>query len=149
VFYFATIAHMLWGFNSGAAQFRSGWFVESLATQTLIIFAIRTRRVPFFHSHPSLPLTLAALAVVLVGVVIPGSPAGKTLGFAPLSAAFLAALIGMLIGYLVLVEAGKRLFYRAADVEPSAPRDPRPAHHLRRRAARFSTALPPREPPTH
>ena len=55
-------------------QFRSGWFVESLATQTLVIFAIRTRRVPFFRSHPSLPLTLAALGVVTVGAVLPATP---------------------------------------------------------------------------
>jgi hypothetical protein len=45
---------------TGPALFRSGWFVESLATQTLVIFAIRTRRIPFFRSRPSLPLTLAA-----------------------------------------------------------------------------------------
>ncbi len=61
VFDFATFAVMLWVFHSGPAQFRTGWFVESLATQTLVIFAIRTRRIPFFRSHPSLPLTLAAL----------------------------------------------------------------------------------------
>ena len=142
VFDFATFALMLWGFHSGASQFRSGWFVESLATQTLIIFAIRTRRVPFFRSHPSLPLTLAALAVVLVGTVLPASPLGRPLGLAPLPAGFLAALAGMLVGYLVLVEVGKWLFYRAAGVEAPALRVPRPAHHLRRRAAHFSTSLP-------
>ena len=64
VFDFVTFGVMLWVFHSGAGQFRSGWFVESLATQTLVIFAIRTRRIPFFRSHPSLPLTLAALGVV-------------------------------------------------------------------------------------
>ena len=54
VFDFLTFAVMLWVFHAGADKFRSGWFVESLATQTLVIFAIRTRRVPFFRSHPSL-----------------------------------------------------------------------------------------------
>ena len=58
---------MLWGFHAGPALFRSGWFVESLATQTLVIVAIRTRRIPFFRSRPSVPLLLAALAVVTVG----------------------------------------------------------------------------------
>jgi Mg2+-importing ATPase len=150
VFDFATFALMLWGFDSGASQFRSGWFVESLATQTLIIFAIRTRRVPFFRSHPSLPLTLAALAVVLVGAALPATPVGRTLGFAPLPAAFVAALTGMLIGYLALVEVGKRVFYRAAEVRPPAAPALRPAvHHLRRRAARFSTSLPLPKPPAH
>lgn len=78
VFDFATFAVMLWVFNSGPAQFRSGWFVESLATQTLVIFAIRTRRIPFFCSHPSLPLTLAALTVVLIGAVLPSTPLAHT-----------------------------------------------------------------------
>jgi Mg2+-importing ATPase len=54
------------------------------ATQTLVIFAIRTRRIPFFHSRPSVPLLLAALAVVAVGAVLPASPFGAMLGFQPL-----------------------------------------------------------------
>ena len=144
VFDFATFAVMLWVFHSGPAQFRSGWFVESLATQTLIIFAIRTRRIPFFRSHPSLPLTLAALSVVTVGAILPGSPLGPTLGFAPLPAGFFAALVGMVVSYLVLVEVGKQFFYRAAPAEVPPPRPYSPTHHVRRRAARFSrpTSLP-------
>jgi Mg2+-importing ATPase len=140
VFDFVTFAVMLWVFHSGPAQFRSGWFVESLATQTLIIFAIRTRRVPFFRSHPSLPLTLAALGVVTVGTLLPATPLAHALGFQPLPGAFFAALTGMVTGYLVLIEIGKRLFYRA---EPSLPAPVQPygrPHRLRRRAARFSTA---------
>ena len=60
VFDFITFGVLLWVFHVGPALFRSGSFVESLATQTLVIFAIRTRRIPFFRSRPSLPLTLAA-----------------------------------------------------------------------------------------
>ncbi|MGZ4655224.1 magnesium-translocating P-type ATPase, partial [Oryzihumus sp.] len=142
VFDFATFAIMIWVFHSGPAQFRSGWFVESLATQTLIIFAIRTRRVPFFRSHPSLPLTLAALSVVAVGAFLPASPLGPTLGFEPLPTGFFAALVGMVICYLVLVELGKRFFYGAAPTEARPPRPYSPQHHLRRRAARFSSAIP-------
>ena len=56
IFDFITFGVMLWVFHAGPALFRSGWFVESLATQTLVIFAIRTRRIPFFRSRPSLPL---------------------------------------------------------------------------------------------
>jgi Mg2+-importing ATPase len=139
VFDFVTFAVMLWIFHAGAAEFRSGWFVESLATQTLVIFAIRTRRIPFFRSHPSLPLVLAAASVVIVGSVLPSTPMAHTLGFSPLPVAFFAALVGMVIGYLVLIEVGKRIFYRAAAAHP------RPRHRydtvraLRRRAARFST----------
>jgi P-type Mg2+ transporter len=141
VFDFATFAVMLWVFHSGPAQFRSGWFVESLATQTLVIFAIRTRRIPFFRSHPSLPLTLAALGVVAVGALLPATPLAHALGFRPLPGAFFAALIGMIGCYLVLIEIGKRFFYRvAALTPPSSPqRRYNRMRHLRRRAAYFST----------
>jgi nitroimidazol reductase NimA-like FMN-containing flavoprotein (pyridoxamine 5'-phosphate oxidase superfamily) len=63
VFDSITFGVMPWGFHAGPALFRSGWFVESLAIHTLVIFAIRTRRIPFFRSRPSVPLLLAALAV--------------------------------------------------------------------------------------
>jgi Mg2+-importing ATPase len=140
VFDFATFAVMLWVFHAGAPEFRSGWFVESLATQTLIIFAIRTRRVPFFRSHPSLPLTLAALGAVTVGALLPATPLAHTLGFQPLPGGFFAALAGMVVCYLVLIEFGKRLFYGAATAESHLPRPYRMNRHRSRRAAYFSTA---------
>jgi len=131
---------MLWVFHSGPAQFRSGWFVESLATQILVIFAIRTRKIPFFRSHPSLPLTLAALGVVLVGALLPSTPFARDLGFQPLPGAFFAALAGMVFGYLVLIEFGKKFFYRAtAPAAPSTRRPYRHSRHQARRAAQFST----------
>jgi P-type Mg2+ transporter len=135
VFDFLTFAVMLWVFHSGPAQFRSGWFAESLATQTLVIFAIRTRRIPFFRSHPSLPLTLA---VVTIGAVLPATPLAHTLGFQPLPGAFFAALATMVVAYLALIETGTRIFYRVAT--PAVPRRYSTQNHLRRRAARFSTA---------
>ena len=92
LFDFATFGIMLWVFHAGPALFRSGWFVESLATQTLVIFAIRTRRIPFFRSRPSRPLLLAALAVVLVGAFLPASPLSAALGFRPLPLPFYGAL---------------------------------------------------------
>ncbi|HET7356426.1 MAG TPA: magnesium-translocating P-type ATPase [Nocardioidaceae bacterium] len=141
LFDFLTFAVMLWAFHSGPAQFRSGWFVESLATQTLVIFAIRTRHIPFFRSHASLPLTLAALAVVAVGAVLPATPLARTLGFHPLPAGFFATLAAMVLGYLALVEAGKRWFYRATPAPAGLPTD-LGHRYLRRRAARFSVAAP-------
>ncbi|MGI8666607.1 MAG: magnesium-translocating P-type ATPase [Jatrophihabitans sp.] len=143
VFDFVTFAVMLWVFHAGAGEFRSGWFVESLATQTLVIFAIRTRRVPFFRSHPSLPLSLAALAVVAVGGALPATPMARTLGFSPLPPAFFAALAAMVLGYLVLIEAGKRIFYRTAALGPRVTgHRPGSRHrHLSRQAAYFSTAV--------
>jgi Mg2+-importing ATPase len=147
VFDFLTFAVMLWAFHAGPAQFRSGWFVESLATQTLIIFAIRTRRVPFFRSHPSLPLTLAAVAVVGIGALLPAIPLAHALGFQPLPLAYFAALAAMVVGYLVLIEFGKRLFY-GARLSGFATRQPYAPHrHLRRRAAYFSTSAQPTNRP--
>jgi Mg2+-importing ATPase len=139
VFDFVTFGVMLWVFHAGPDLFRSGWFVESLATQTLVIFAIRTRRVPFFRSHPSLPLTLAALGVVTVGAVLPATPLAHVLGFQPLPGAFFAALGGMVVCYLALIEVGKRIFYRAAQASPPVARPYGKHRYLRKRAARFST----------
>ncbi len=142
----ATFAVMLGVFHAHATEFRSGWFVESLATQTLVIFAIRTRRVPFFRSHPSLPLTLAAIGVVAVGALLPASPLAGTLGFAPLPGAFFAVLAVMVVGYLLLIELGKRLFYRTTSTTLPAPRGYSHARHVTRRVARFSTSGRPAPP---
>jgi Mg2+-importing ATPase len=150
VFDFATFAVMLGIFHAGAAEFRSGWFVESLATQTLVIFAIRTRRVPFFRSQPSLPNTLAALSVVTVGAILPATPLAGALGFTPLPGAFFVTLGVMVVGYLVLIEIGKIWFYRvtrelatpltrAPVAAPLAAVAPSSRRLLRRRARRFST----------
>lgn len=139
VFDFVTFGVLLWVFHAGPDLFRSGWFVESLATQVLVIFAIRTRRVPFFRSHPSLPLTLAAFAVVTVGVLLPATPLAAALGFAPLPLDYFAALAGMVVAYLVLIEIGKRIFYGVAGSTPPGRRQYNPLRHLRRRASYFST----------
>ena len=142
VFDFATFGVMLWVFHSGPDQFRTGWFVESLATQTLVIFAIRTRRVPFFRSHPSLPLMLAALGVVAVGALLPSTPFAHVLGFQPLPCDFLIALAGLALGYLLLIELGKRAFYGAipATTGPVRRRADDGRRHLRRRAAHLGEA---------
>jgi Mg2+-importing ATPase len=139
IFDFATFGIMIWGFGAGATLFRSGWFVESLATQSLVIFAIRTHRVPFFHSRPSKALTIATFACVSVGVALPFSPLAGVLGFTALPAAFLAALVVMICLYLVLIELGKRRFYRVVTRGTPLARERHP--HLRRirhRASRWS-----------
>ncbi len=80
LFDFLTFGMMLWVFHAGASLFQAGWFVESLATQTLIIFVIRTRRTPFYRSRPSLALAATSLACVLVGAVIPFTPVAACWG---------------------------------------------------------------------
>jgi Mg2+-importing ATPase len=111
IYDFLTFAVMLWVFHADASLFRSGWFVESLATQSLVVFAIRTRRVPFLRSRPSRLLLAATLTAVLVGVFLPYSPFAGALGFTALPAGFLAILLMMVVTYLGLVELGKLRFY--------------------------------------
>jgi Mg2+-importing ATPase len=138
VFDFATFAVMLEVFHAGPTLFHTGWFVESLATQTLVIFAIRTRRIPFWRSRASLPLTVTVLGVVAVGAVLPATPLAHVLGFRTLPAGFLAAVAGMIVVYFILVETVKKVFYRNAPLA-APPRPPVGHRHLRGRAARFST----------
>ncbi len=120
---FATFAVMIWVFHAHAPLFRSGWFVESLATQSLVVFVIRTRRVPFFHSRPSRPLLATTIVVVLVGIALPYSPLAHALGFRSLPWLFLAILAAMTVTYLALAELGKSYFYRhlGARAETPAP----------------------------
>ena len=139
IFDFATFGIMLWVFHAGPALFRTGWFVESLSTQTLVIFVIRTRRVPFFRSRPSVPMALAACGIVAVGAVLPYTPLAHVLGFRPLPGTFFWTLAGIVVCYLALVEVGKYWFfrlYRAPAAPP--PRHRTPGHRVHRRAARFT-----------
>ncbi|MGZ4202330.1 MAG: magnesium-translocating P-type ATPase [Thermoleophilaceae bacterium] len=141
IFDFATFGIMIWVFNADATLFRSGWFVESLATQSLVIFAIRTRRVPFFRSRPSVPLTISTLLGVAIGAFLPFSPLAGVLGFTPLPAGFMAALVGMILVYLVLIELGKRHFYRVHEPgRPLARPTPHRQRRIHHRASRWSTS---------
>jgi P-type Mg2+ transporter len=154
LFDFVTFGIMLWVFHAGPVLFHTGWFVESLATQTLVIFVIRTRRIPFFHSRPSVPLLLAALAVVIVGAVLPFTPLGHLLGFRPLPGLFFLALAGIVVCYLVLIEVGKYWFYRFYHAPAAAETRHRTAgFRVHRRAARFTThtlhPAPGRKPARH
>ena len=138
LFDFLTFWVMLYVFHAGPELFRTGWFVESLATQTLVIFAIRTRRIPFLRSRPSLPLVLAASGAVLVGGILPFSPVAHLLGFQPLPVGFFAALAGMVVAYLALIEVAKRVFFANPAGRLPMPRRRHHTHQLQRRASRFS-----------
>jgi Mg2+-importing ATPase len=144
LFDFLTFALMLGVFSAGPELFRAGWFAESLATQTLVIFVIRTRRTPFTRSRPSRPLLLATLAAVVVAVVLPSSPLGEVLGFAPLPVWFLSALAGIVVVYLALVDVSKRVFFAGPELHVPHVRRRGRRHRVHRRAARFSvpTKLP-------
>jgi Mg2+-importing ATPase len=91
--------------------FQTGWFVESLCTQVLVIFIIRTRGNPF-KSRPHPVLVATSLGVALVGAVLPFTPVGSYFGLVPPPAMFYFILAGMALAYLVVVEIAKRAFYR-------------------------------------
>jgi Mg2+-importing ATPase len=141
LFDFMTFGLMLGVLRAGPIEFRTGWFVESLATQTLIIFAIRTRKVPFFRSRPSGWLTVATLSVVSIGALLTVSPIAHNLGFTPLPWQFFGALGAFVITYLALVELAKKAFYSESMRLFGQPhRALEYAHRIHRRAARFSHA---------
>jgi Mg2+-importing ATPase len=138
LFDFATFGVMRWGFDAGEHLFHTGWFVESLATQTLVIFVIRTRRSPFLRSVPSVPILGTCLGVVAAGALLPFTPLAGTLGLVALPPRFFVALAVMVAAYLVLAEAAKAWFFRVQRTPPVLRRRI-PGHRVQRRAARFST----------
>jgi Mg2+-importing ATPase len=107
LFDFLTFYVLLHFFRTSEAQFHTGWFVESLATQTLVLFVIRTSKNPL-RSRPSKPLLATCVAVVAVGIYLPFSPLAGMLGFTPLPAAYFAFLVIATAAYLLLVEVAKR-----------------------------------------
>jgi Mg2+-importing ATPase len=92
--------------------FQTGWFVESLLSQTLVVHVLRTAGLPFVDSAPSWPLAFATVAICATGLWLPYSPFAAELGFVPLPGAFLAALAGLLIVYLGLVQGVKTYVIR-------------------------------------
>ncbi len=111
LFDFLTFYLLLSLFNAHESLFRTGWFVESIATQVLVIFVIRTRRNPL-RSHPNRWLVLTSLSVVLAAMILPFTPLAPYLGFTPLPLSFFGLLVGLLISYLLMVEVGKQWFYK-------------------------------------
>jgi Mg2+-importing ATPase len=109
-FDFLTFYVMLTVLKANETLFQTGWFVESLSTQVLVIFIIRTRGNPFkSRAHPILVAT--SLAIVAIGVTIPFTPLGTYFGFVPPPVEFYAILAAMVVIYLVIVEVAKRVFY--------------------------------------
>ncbi len=111
LFDFLTFYLLLRLFDAQPALFRTGWFVESIATQVLVIFVIRTRRKPWL-SRPNPWLVALSLGVVAAAMALPFSPLAPALGFVPLPLEFFGLLAVLLVAYLAMVEVGKRWFYR-------------------------------------
>ena len=112
LFDFLTFGVMLFVFSATPALFQTAWFLESISTQSLVIFVIRTRRVPFYKSRPSRSLTASTLAVVATAMLLPFTPAGPLLGFVIPPTSFYFVLAGFVGSYLGLVELLKYGFYK-------------------------------------
>jgi Mg2+-importing ATPase len=107
IFDFLTFYVLLHFLHASQAQFHTGWFIESLATQTLVVFIIRTSKNPL-RSRPSVPLFATCMAVVGFGVYLPFSPLATMLGFTPLPLSYFAFVAIATLIYLLLVEIVKR-----------------------------------------
>jgi Mg2+-importing ATPase len=114
VFDFATFAVMWWVFGAGRdpALFQTGWFVESLLTQTLIIHIIRTTKIPFVESRASTPLLVTSLAVGLAACALPASPLAPALGMKPLPGLYWPIVAALLLGYAALAHVAMRFVVR-------------------------------------
>ena len=112
IFDFITFFILLFIFKADASLFQTSWFMESICTQTLVIFVIRTRIVPFWKSRPSIYLILSTAGIVAVACILPFTVFGSILGFVHPPVSFFAVLAGLVIAYITIVEIVKRWFYR-------------------------------------
>ncbi len=111
LFDFLTFYVLLRVFRAGEPLFHTGWFVESLATQTLVLFVIRTSGNPF-RSRPSVPLATTTVSIVVLGVILPFTPLAAVLGFTPLPVSYWLFLAAAVAVYLGLVDIAKRWLLR-------------------------------------
>jgi Mg2+-importing ATPase len=114
IFDYVTYFTMLYGFGAwnNAALFQTGWFVESLLTQTLIIHIIRTAKIPFLESRASTALITTTIIIAAIGMALPFTSLGGILGFVPLPPAYWIALCLILMSYVVLTHVVKTWFIR-------------------------------------
>jgi Mg2+-importing ATPase len=113
IFDFLTFYALLYLFGASQALFQTGWFIESITTQIIVVFAIRTRRL-FFRSKPRGFLVAMAFAAIAVAIALPLLPIGRWFGFVPPPLLFFAFLIGATAAYLTVTEIAKVAFYRFA-----------------------------------
>lgn len=114
VFDFLTFGLLLGVFHASMELFRTSWFLESLWTQTLVVFIIRTRFAPW-RSRPSRGLVASVLSVALVALLLPYTPLARYMGFEPLPLALVLAILALTTAYLALAEVLKQAFYRSLE----------------------------------
>ena len=102
----------LLGLHGHPVLFQTGWFIESLLSQTLIVYVIRTARVPFLQSNPSLPLLVSTAGFCLLGILLPISPLASLFGFQAMPQSYWLYLAAILLAYLLLAQGIKTLLIR-------------------------------------
>ena len=110
-FDFATFGVLLWMMKAGEATFHTGWFIESVISAGLVVFAVRTR-LPFIHSSPSRAMLVMTFLVTAITLILPYTPLATVLGFAPLPFTYLLIIFGIVALYFTSAELTKRWFYR-------------------------------------
>jgi P-type Mg2+ transporter len=113
VFDYLTFGVLLLVLQSPVELFRTGWFVESVVSASLIVLVVRSRR-PFFKSKPSKYLMITTLVIVSAAVIVPFTPLGALFGFRPLPISFLLAMAAIVALYIISADIAKGIFYRRA-----------------------------------
>ena len=111
IFDFATFAVLLWLMKANEQTFQTGWFIESILSAGVVVFAVRTR-LPIIHSRPSRAMMVVTGAVMAVTLLLPYSPFAGLLGFTPLPMKYLVVIFGIVTLYFLSAEFAKRWFYR-------------------------------------
>jgi Mg2+-importing ATPase len=112
IYDFLTFAVMLLMFHAKGPLFQTGWFIESLATEILVVFVIRTAKTPFYKSKPSKWLAGTCLGIVATGVLLPFTPFAKPLEFVTPPPLYFLVLVLLVATYLFLVETVKKSFLK-------------------------------------
>jgi Mg2+-importing ATPase len=114
VFDYLTFAVLFW-LNATVMQFRTGWFIESIVSASLIVLVIRTRH-RMWRTRPSRLLVGATIGVICIAIAIPHSPVAKLLGLCAMPAHFYPIIAAIITGYVFTAEVAKRIFYRKATI---------------------------------
>lgn len=109
---FLTFGVMLYFFHATGSLFQTGWFIESICTEILVVFVIRTSITPFYKSKPSLWLTITCLLMASTGIILPFTPLGKMIGLVTPPLTYFVILILIVGTYLLLVEFLKKIFLK-------------------------------------
>lgn len=116
IFDIATYLVMWYAFGCQSIEqqtlFQSGWFIEGLLSQTLIVHMIRTRKIPFIQSRASWQVTGLTVLIMAIGIIIPFSPFGKAIGLEPLPINYFPWLVGILLSYCILTQLIKNWYIK-------------------------------------